>query len=75
MSLELFEMQFFETFSKLQKLDLLHLSVVYPDPGSAALDPWIRTRIRDGKKFRIRDEHPGSFFQELRNSYFLGLKY
>jgi hypothetical protein len=34
--LELFEMQFFKTFFNLQKLDLLHLSVVYPDPGSGA---------------------------------------
>jgi hypothetical protein len=29
-------MQCFKTFLNLQKLDLLHLSVVYPDPGSGA---------------------------------------
>jgi hypothetical protein len=32
------------------------------------IDPW----IRDGYKIkiRIRDEHPGSYFRELRNSFF-----
>jgi hypothetical protein len=37
-------------------------SVVDPDPG------WVKISIR------IQDEHPGSFFRELRNP-FLGLKY
>jgi hypothetical protein len=26
-------------------------------------------RIRDGKKIRILDEHPGSYFRELRNNF------
>jgi hypothetical protein len=36
------------------------------------LNPGSEIRIRDGKKIRIWDEHPRSFFQELRK--FLGLK-
>jgi hypothetical protein len=37
------------------------------------LTPGDGIRIRYGEKIRIRDEHPRSFFRELRNSFF-GLK-
>jgi hypothetical protein len=47
-----------------------------PDPGSRLFDPWIRdpgwvkkSRFGSG----IRDEHPESYFRELRNHFF-GLK-
>jgi hypothetical protein len=33
--------------------------------------PW----IRDGEKMRIRDEHPGSFFRELKNVFGLTVKF
>jgi hypothetical protein len=49
-------------------------SVADPDPGSGAfLAPGFG--IQDGYKIkiRIRDEHPGSYFRELRNNFF-GLK-
>jgi hypothetical protein len=38
-------------------------------PGSGILDPWW---VKD--MIRIQDEHPGSYFRELRNN-FLGYKY
>jgi hypothetical protein len=34
------------------------------------LTPGTGIRMLDKKKIRIRDEHPRSFFQELRNSFF-----
>ncbi len=44
------------------------------DPGSGAfLTPG--SGIQDGKIIQIRDEHPRSIFRELRNRFFLGLKY
>jgi hypothetical protein len=56
-------------------------SVADPDPGSGAfLTPesgaFVTPGSRMGKKnrIRIRDEQPGSYFQELRNQFF-GLKY
>jgi hypothetical protein len=36
------------------------------DPGSGAFST---PGFGDGKNIRIRDEHPRSFFRELRNSY------
>jgi hypothetical protein len=43
-------------------------SVAHPGPGSGAfLTPGFG--IGDGEKIRIRDEHPRSFFSELRNSF------
>jgi hypothetical protein len=48
-------------------------SVADPDPGSGI---FLTPGSRMGKKSisGIRDEHPGSYFRELRNN-FLGLKY
>ena len=46
-------------------------SVADPDPGSSAfLAPG--SGIQDAKiciKIQIRDEHPGSYFRELRNKF------
>ncbi len=48
-------------------------SVADPDPGSGALlTPG--SGIQIGKKIRIRDAQPGSYFRELRNN-FLGFIY
>jgi hypothetical protein len=57
---------------KLHEKAMKITSVADPDPGSGAfLTPG--SGIRDGEKvrIRIRDEQPGSYFQELRN-HFLG---
>ncbi len=53
------------------------ISTAEPDPGFGAflpLDTGSRAGIRNGKKIRIRDEHPGSHFRELRKNL-LGWKY
>ncbi len=55
---------------------------LYPDPGSRDLVPfwslypgsWMGKKIRSGSGIRIREEHPGSYFRELRN-HFWGYKY
>jgi hypothetical protein len=55
-------------------------SVADPDPGSGAfltpgsgafLTPGsgMGTKSRSGSGIRIRDEHPGEYFRELRNSF------
>jgi hypothetical protein len=43
------------------------------DPVRCLFDPWICDPEWVKIKIRIRDEHPGTYFRELRNN-FLGLK-
>jgi hypothetical protein len=50
----------------------LHVSDANPDPGSGAfLTPGygMGKKSKSGSEIRIRDEHFGSYFRELRNKY------
>jgi hypothetical protein len=48
--------------------------VADPDPGSGAFLTPESGMGNKKNRIRIRDEQPGSYFQELRNKFF-GLKY
>ncbi len=50
----------------------IYFSVADPDPGSGIrclFAPWIRDSGWVKIEIRICDEHPGSYFRELRNSF------
>ncbi len=52
-----------------KQVSLLVYSVAEPDPGSGAfLTPWIWHPGGTKIKIWIQDEHPESYFRELRNN-------
>jgi hypothetical protein len=63
-------------YSRITLFILTHFifrSVADPDPGSGIgclFDPWIRDGRKSASGSGIRDEHPGSYFLELRNNFF-----
>jgi hypothetical protein len=52
-------------------------SVADPDPIRSFFDPyirdlgWVGNKSRSGSGIRIRDKHPGSYFLELRNNFWV----
>jgi hypothetical protein len=66
------------TYSKYMHITAFVSSVADPDPGSGSfLTPksGMGKKSGSGSGIRIRDEQPGSYFRELRNFLFFGLKY
>ncbi len=62
-------------FLSFKRLLCLHSSLADSDPVSDAFsDPWIRDRDPEWKKSgsgsEIRVENPGSYFRQLRNSFY-----
>jgi hypothetical protein len=57
---------------KTKKSEVFDLSVADPDPASGAFltqGSGIGKKSRSGSRIRIRDEHPGSYFRELRSNF------